>query len=258
MNKKTLTVLATLLMIGSAFALTASEAKQLWLDTKSASIEAQATHRQAKLDYAANTSPENNQAVIDTGKIVLNAALDEVEAWLNWKNLEVEENPGVPDYISEAIQSDVEENLGVIDSLRIEVDAIQNRLGLGVVFLRMIGRYVELLGDVARNSGAMWSYIVENRSAIVSNWESTLRTQALAMTNNTEVIAKLDLARAEIDSADTNIANAKTQYELISVPGTPLINFANGNNYLRIARGDLVSAAGYLKQALILMVGGST
>jgi len=242
-------------MIGSAFALTASEARQLWLDAKSASIDAQATHRQAKVDYAANASPENNQAVIDTGKDVLDAALDEVETWLNWKNLEATKNPEVPAYIKESIQSDVTDNLATINDLRSEVDAIETRLGMGIVFLRMIGKYAELLADVAHNSGLMWSYIVSNRTVTVANWETELRAIA---GGDAEVIAKLDLAKTAIESAETNVANAEAQYELISVPGTPLINFANGNNYLRIARAELVTAAGYLRQALVLLLGGSS
>ncbi|MDT8357278.1 MAG: hypothetical protein RQ758_02100 [Methanomicrobiaceae archaeon] len=77
----------------TANAITSREAKQAWYEAKETSSDAQAAHRQTKVAYAADKTPENEQRVIDTGKDALHAALDEAEAWLVWKDLEVEENP---------------------------------------------------------------------------------------------------------------------------------------------------------------------
>ncbi len=249
--RKQIIAASLLIMIGSAFAMTASEAKQDWLSKKQASIQAQADYRTARLDYAANNTPENNQAVIDTGKASLNAALDEAAAWLVWKNLEASENPLVPDSIKESISSDVEINLVTITDLRAEVDAVDNRFEMGVVFLRMVGKYFELLADVARNSGSMWVYVMENKLATISAYEASLREIAV---NNSAAIELLDSAKSLIDSASDNINNAADEYASISIPGTPLIDFANGNSYLRIAQGNLISAVGYIRQAYRLVV----
>jgi len=235
---------------------TASEAKQDWIDAKQASLEAQQAHQDAKVTWASDQTAENNQAVIDTGKDALNAALDEAEAWLLWKDLEAQENPEIPDELKQGISDDVDKNLDVIEELRTDVEGIDNRLELGVVYLKMVGKYLELLTDVARNSGFMWVHIANEKADTVEEYETTLRNAAEDMDNNEEIIAKLDLARDELDNARENIDNAEAEYEQVLLPGTPLIKFSNGNNYLRIARGNLISAHGYLNQAYNLMVAG--
>ena len=139
-----------------------SGSKQAWLSAKQATKTADAAHRQAKLDYATNKTPENEQKVIDTGKTLLQNGLNEVEEWLLWKNTEAEEDSRVPDSIKNAIASDVEKNLAKIENFRTEVDGVTSQFQLGVVFLKMIGAYLELLTDVARNTGAMWVNIGNN------------------------------------------------------------------------------------------------
>ncbi|AKB84249.1 hypothetical protein [Methanococcoides methylutens] len=237
-------------------ALSASEAKQDWHDAKQASVEAQAEHRDAKIDWAADKTEENNQRVIDTGKDALHAALDEVEAWLIWKDLEVEENPNIPDDLKETIQEDVDINLGKIDELRSEVDAVENRFQLGVVFLKMVGSYFELVSDVARNSGFVWVHTANEHADTLEEYELKLREAAEDMDDNELIIEKLDMARVEIEDARENIDNAEEQYDQVRIPGQPLIKFSNGNNHLRIARGNMLSAHRNLNEAYGLMVRG--
>jgi hypothetical protein len=233
-------------------ALTASEARQEWRDAKDVSRDAQETHREAKIKHAGDKTAENEQEVVDTGKVVLNAALDEVEAWLVWKNLEAEENPDVPEDIKQAIKDDVDANLDKIDELREDVDGITNRLELGLVFLKMVGKYVELLADVGRNSGAMWVHIANTRADTIEDYEEKLRDS----TDDADVIELLDNAKDELEIARRNIDNAEDTYKLVKVPGTPLIKFAEGNNYLRNARLNLINAHKHLNQAYREMVRG--
>ncbi|WP_440952902.1 hypothetical protein [Methanococcoides sp. FTZ1] len=237
-------------------ALSASEAKQEWHDAKQASIEAQQAHRDAKIQWAADKSEENNQKVIDTGKEALHAALDEVEAWLIWKDLEVEENPDIPDDLKETIQEDVDTNLVKIDELRADVDGVENRFQLGAVFLKMVGSYFELVSDVARNSGFVWVHTANEHADTLEEYETKLREAAEDMDDNEMILEKLDMASAEIEDARANIDNAEEEYEQVRIPGQPLIKFSNGNNYLRIARGNMLSAHGYLNEAYGLMVRG--
>ncbi|WP_445474266.1 hypothetical protein ACT9XH_07705 [Methanococcoides methylutens] len=252
-----LLVLAMLLLQPIAVtALSASDAKQDWYDAKQASVEAQAEHRDAKIEWAADKTEENNQKVIDTGKDALHAALDEVEAWLIWKDLEVEENPDIPDDLKESIQEDVDTNLVKIDELRADVDGVENRFQLGAVFLKMIGSYFELVSDVARNSGFVWVHTANEHADTLEDYEAKLRDAAKDMDDNELIIEKLDMAKAEIEDARKNIDNAEEQYEEVRIPGQPLIKFSNGNNYLRIARGNMLSAHRNLNEAYGLMVRG--
>jgi hypothetical protein len=238
-------------------ALTASEAKQAWIAAKEASRKAQEAHRKANIDWAASKTDENNQKVIDTGKAALQAALNEVEAWLTWTDLEVKENPEIPENLKATIHNDVTANLAKIDVLRGEVDAVGNRIQLATVFLKMIGKYIELVTDVARNTGLVWVHIAETYADTVEDYEAELRTAAKGASNESDVLAKLDQARSDLDKARTNIGLAEAEYTLVKLPGNPILKFANGNNYLRIARNDLLAAHASIKQAYLLLAGTS-
>lgn len=179
-----LLMLGLLLMQPIASAVSdASEAKQEWLDAKQKSLDAQEAHLDAKVAWAADKTDENNQAVIDTGKDSLNAALDEAEAWLIWKDLEAQENSEIPDELKQSISDDVDENLQVIDELRTDVDSIENRLELGVVYLKIVGKYLELMTDVAKNSGYMWVHIANEKADTTEEFEAKIRDAAEGMDN---------------------------------------------------------------------------
>ena len=238
-------------------ALTASEAKQAWIAAKEASRTAQEAHRKANIDWAASKTDANNQRVIDTGKVVLNAALDEAEAWLTWTDLEVKENPEIPEDLKTTIHKDVTTNLAKIDVLRGEVDAVVNRIQLATVFLKMIGKYFELVTDVARNTGLVWVHIADTYADAVDDYEAELRTAAKGASNENAILAKLDQARSDLNKARTNIGLAEAEYLLVKLPGNPILKFANGNDYLRIARNDLLAAHSSIKQAYHLLAGTS-
>ncbi len=233
-------------------ALTASEAKQEWRDLKQVSKDKKQIHRDAKIEYAAEKTEENKQNIIETGKDVLNSALDEAEAWLNWKDLEAEENSEIPADIKDLIKEDVEKNLEKVDGLRSDVDGIENQLELGLVFLKMVGKYFELIADVARNTGKMWVHIANEKIGTIEDYESKLREE----TDDENIIAKLDAAKEDIEEAQSNVDKAESSYEEVVTPGTPLIKFAEGNNYLRTARTNLLSAHRNLDQAYKMMLRG--
>ena len=258
MKKQLVTILLiTLILLQPlhVLALTSSEAKQEWYDAKQSSREAQQVHRDANIAWATNKTEENNQKVIETGKEALHRALDEAESWLIWRNLEVEENPGIPENLKQAIQSDVESNLAKIDELHMDVDEVDNRLELGLVFLKIIGKYFELLADVARNTGFVWVHIVSTYADTVEEYEAEIREAAQVVEDNEAILEKLDEALTDLESARSNIDNALEEYEQVTIPGNPLLKFANGNQYLRIAKNDLIGAQRSLKEAFRLLVG---
>jgi hypothetical protein len=245
---------ATLPQVVVAF--TANDARQDWYEAREESREAQEEHRAAKVAWAADKTPEKNQQVVDTGKAVLHAALDEAEAWLIWKNRDAEENPELPEELVQTIGEDVANNLARIDALRDEVSAIGNQFELGIVSLKMIGKYIELLTDVARDTGLIWVHMMNVHAETAETYEEELRQAAEGMPDNAAVIAKLDQARAEIQLAGQNIDAANGEYAQVRLPGSPMIRFSNGNNYLQIARGNLLVAHGYLNEAYVLMASG--
>jgi len=256
--KKTVLIISMiallLFQISAVCALSSSEARQDWLEAKQTRFETDAKHKQAKLDYAAEKTPENDQAVIDTAKEVLDATLDEAEAWLIWKKIEAQENPNVPDDIQNSIITDVEVNLAKIDDLRTDVENINTRADIGIVFLKMIGAYVELLTDVARNTGAMWVYIGEALITTAEDYEAKLRSTAEELENNDEIINKLNLAKSELETAKNKVNIAEAAYKKVIIPGTPLIKFAEGNNYLRQAKTNLDNATRQLIHAFNLII----
>ena len=76
------------------------------------------------------------------------------------------------------------------------------------------------------------------------------------MENNGEVLAKLDAAKSSLAEARSNVGKAEASYNQVVLPGTPLIKFAEGNGYMRVARTNLLSALASLQQAYDLMMRG--
>ena len=54
----------------------------------------------------------------------------------------------------------------------VETYAVETRLELGITFLQMIGKYVELLTDVARNAGMVWVHIGNTRADTIADYEA--------------------------------------------------------------------------------------
>ncbi|MFA5188802.1 MAG: hypothetical protein WC460_05570 [Patescibacteria group bacterium] len=225
-----------------------------WLNAKSRTISAQAVYKQAQADYKADKTPINEQKLISATKDVLNAALNEVEAWLKWKNNEAKNNPDAPADIKNDIESDVNKNLAKIADFRIEVSGITTQAQAGIVFLKMAVAYLELLTDVARNTGAMWVEIGKKQISQSSNYEVKLRVAAEKISNSSEIIRILDSAKGKITEAQNNVNLAESAYKVVKLPGTPLIKFNAGNNYLRLARSNLLEANSELLFALKLLL----
>ncbi len=254
--KKFLLSAITLIFLMQSLSLTALAAgtRQDWLNAQQTRIQADADYKKAQADYQADKTPANEQKVVDTAKDVLNAALDEAEAWLNWKNTEAQNNADVPNDIKNNIANDVNKNLAKIQDFRTEVAGINTRLEVGIVFLKIVGAYVELLTDVARNTGSMWVYIANNRIDKAEDFEAKLRQAAAKIDDNTEILNKLDLAKTELADAQTNVNTAENAYKEVKIPGTPLIKFAEGNNNLRQAQSHMLKAMEQLLAALKLIM----
>lgn len=258
MNRKIAVFLVMLILLQGipVYALTPDEAKELWLDSRQISREKRENYVNARLAFNSDKSLENRNRVVDTGKETLHASLNEAEAWLIWKRLEVNESVVVSQELKKEINNDVINNLNKIDKLRKDVDSITNQIELGVVFTKMVVNYLELVTDVARNSGKAWVQIGNNLIDLGEKYEKLLRSVAEKMNDNQEIIGFLDSAKSDLDNARKNINNAEESFKKVVLPGQPLINFAQGNNYLNIARTNLISAHSNLELAYVLIVRG--
>ncbi|MBU0929573.1 MAG: hypothetical protein KJ623_00700 [Nanoarchaeota archaeon] len=243
-----------LIQIVAVTALNSSDAKKEWQQSKQNSLEMQQKYNEAKIKFAGDQSEENKQAVVDSGKDVLNAALDEVSSWLEWKKIEADESNDITDDLRNTIKNDIEKNNAKIAELRTDVAGVNNQVGLGLVFLKMIGKYTELLTDVARDSGKILVYKGNKYLDTADNYESKLRESAEKISDNQDIISKLNVAKAELNEARLNVNKAEASYEQVTLPGTPLIKFAEGNNYMRTARMNLISAMSNLNSAYNLMI----
>ena len=236
-----------------ALAAGVADTRQEWLQAQQTRIAADATYKQAQIDYRASKTPENDKEVVDTAKALMNAALDEAAAWLRWKDAEAQGDPRVPAEIRNAISADVAANLQKIVGYRADVAAIQAQIQIPGVFLKLVGGYTGLLTDVARNSGALWAAIGTSWVETASTYATKLRTAAADVSDNAEILAALDAADAAIAKARTNVAAAKDAYALVRLPGTPFIKFAQGNASLRLAQTQLLEAQAQLVRAFTLI-----
>jgi len=248
MRQKTSAIILAIILftqIIAVSALSTGDAKNEWLNLKQISKEKRELYRDAKTDFAAYNSEVNKQDIINTGKETLHAALNEAEAWLIWKELVAKENSQIPANLKSAIESDVETNLGKINGLRSEVDSITDRLDLGIVFLKMIGKYSELITDVARNNGLVLVYRANLRIESLESFEGKLR----AVAKDTDSNEELDLALLSIQEAKSNIEKSKNAYNKVIIGGTPLIKHAEANSYLGVARVNMLEAHSHLTVA---------
>jgi hypothetical protein len=256
MKKVLIVFLIAMLLLDVVSALTASEAKSAWQGAKKLTLPAKAEYSDAKIVWAADRTPEKDKEVVDTGKNLLNVTLDEAKAWLIWKNLEAEEMVGVPQVLIDTIKLDVDTRIKDIDRLREDINDVRNQFDLGVVFVRMIGKYMGLVTDVARDSGKMWAQVADTYGDRIGEYENKLRTVTESIPNNKAMLAKLDAVDSEVEKARQNIREANTAYDKVRLTGTPLLSFAEGNSYLSAAKTNLLSAQIYLGQAYDLMARG--
>jgi len=239
-------ILGLLIAMPIVAAASVAEARLDWLESKEESIEARQEHREAKLKYQGNKTDENEQAVVDTGKESLHAALNEAEAWLEWKDVAAEENPWISDDLKEEIQNDVDINLEKIDELREDVDAIDTKGELFVVWLNMVGKYGELLTDVARNNGKAWVEMAEERIERMEEYEAKLREAA---GDDEDILDDLDEVLDELEKAEKNLGYAEVEYGSVTVGHNPIVNFHEGNQRMRSVRLNLQNAHVNLRQA---------
>jgi hypothetical protein len=242
------------LQTSNALAISDSSAKQDWLAGMKARVAKEEIHLTAKNTYKDDSSEENNQEVIKTGRELLAAVLDEVDYWLIWQKVKAENNSQVSSELQRKILDDVEKNQLKVEGLQKEVSEIDNRIELGVVFIKMIGSYLDLLTDVARNSGLAWVEVGYRLISVGVDYENKLREATEDIEDSAGIISKLDEAKTKLSEALEHVKVANGYYEKVKVPGQPLKNFTNGNVEIRNARNSLLSANQLLIESFKLIL----
>jgi len=253
--KKFIAFALLLLCVGVVSAVTIGEARNSWLNAKEMSVAAAAEYFAAKTTYNTDPTEENKQEMTEDGKALLNAALDEAEAWLVWRDVVAQESDVISDELKADISTDVATNIAKISALRTEVDSVDTLLNLGVTYLKILGKYSELIADVAKNVGKSWCEEVGIIAGKLEDYESKLRAIADTLEENTDIIAQIDDAKSELSTARANLNSAKGRYNEIKYPGTPLLKFAEGNSNLNAAKANLLEAQIALTTANNLIAG---
>jgi len=242
-------ILGLMLMMPIVAALSLNEARQEWRDLKDVSRGKRVAHRENEQRFQGDKSPENDAATVESGKESLHAALNEAESWLVMKDIEAGENKHMPDDLKERIQEDVDRNLATIDELRSDVDGTENRLGVGIVWLKTVGKYIELTVDVSRNSGLAWVHVANEHANRIEDYQNKLRVAAEKIDNNEAILEELDNANVNLEEARTQINEAERYYNKVEIGNTPLVNYGEGNQHLREGRQKLIDANVNIRQA---------
>lgn len=240
----------------AVLAISSSDAKRLWESAKRETQQKREEYRNAKIDFATNQNYEHRQRVVKTGKELLHATLNEAEAWLIWKEAEVNESSFVSEKLKTDVRNDVDTNLAKVDGLKEDVDDVTNQIELGVVFIKMVVGYTELVTDVARNSGKMFVEVGNELIDKAEDYEVKLRAAAEMKEDNDDIMMVLDAVKKDLAEAQTNVNQAELAYKGVVLPGTPLLQFSKGNNYMRTAKTNLISAHANLERAYLLLLGG--
>ena len=246
MKKQLIIMFIFAILLLQVVAASPGEAKSNWLELKDVSKEMKSAYKDAQKEFKNNKTDENKQILVDAGKDLLNAGLDEAEAWLLWKQIQVAEDPKAPEDLAQKIQEDITKNLDKIEGLRTKVDNVGNQLQLGLVFIEMVVEYRSLIADVSNNMGNAFIHKANEMLETANAMEEKLRELA---EGNEKAISYLDEAKADLESAQSHVGEADTNYDSIKVPGKPLVDFHQGNIHLREAKQDFVSAHQNMKKA---------
>lgn len=229
-----------------------ASAKAAWQAAKDTRIVDIGAYRDAQMSYAKSKSSADELTLVTATQAALNAILDEANAWLEWKGTEADESQVSAD-LKATVKADVAKNEAKVQALRGDVGVANTRAKTAAAFLKMVGSYVDLQVDVARDIGLVWTDEAKARLAKLEDYESKLRAAAAGTANETAIVAALDQAKGDIDSASAKIDAAAAAYKAVVTPGTPFAKFAEGNADMREARKDMLDAADELQQALRLL-----
>ena len=227
---KLLVLLVLIAMFSSVVYADLNDAKQKWLDAKAYHEQTKIEWREAQQLVTANNTPENVQNVIAKAKISLNAGLDAAIAFFEFhkEKLEAED---ISDSLKSTIRSDLDKNIGIAEGLKLDVDAIDSRLEVGLVSLKIFDKYLNLLVDVMRDTGLAYIEKSNDRYDRLSEMRTKLESK-IPESRKAEFESALNDIDSHLREAKTNLDNAEAKYKSIIQKQGSGIAFAEGNKLL--------------------------
>ena len=227
---KLLVLLVLIAMFSSVVYADLNDAKQKWLDAKAYHEQTKIEWREAQQLVTANNTPENVQNVIAKAKISLNAGLDAAIAFFEFhkEKLEAED---ISDSLKSTIRSDLDKNIGIAEGLKLDVDAIDSRLEVGLVSLKIFDKYLNLLVDVMRDTGLAYIEKSNERYDRLSEMRTKLESK-IPESRKAEFENALNDIDSHLREAKTNLDNAEAKYKSIIQKQGSGIAFAEGNKLL--------------------------
>jgi len=227
---KLLVLLVLIAMFSSVVYADLNDAKQKWLDAKAYHEQTKIEWREAQQLVTANNTPENVQNVIAKAKISLNAGLDAAIAFFEFhkEKLEAED---ISDSLKSTIRSDLDKNIGIAEGLKLDVDAIDSRLEVGLVSLKIFDKYLNLLVDVMRDTGLAYIEKSNDRYDRLSEMRTKLESK-IPESRKAEFENALNDIDSHLREAKTNLDNAEAKYKSIIQKQGSGIAFAEGNKLL--------------------------
>ena len=228
--KRLLILLILIAMFSSVAYADLSDAKQKWLDAKAYHEQTKIEWREAQQLVNLNNTPENVQNVIAKAKVSLNAGLDAAIAFFEFhkEKLEAED---ISDSLKSTIRSDIDKNIGVAEGLKLEVDAIDSRLEVGIVSLKIFDKYLNLLVDIMRDTGLAYIEKSNGRYDRLSEMRTKLESK-IPESRKAEFESALNDIDNHLKEAKANIDNAEAKYKSIIQKQGSGIAFAEGNKLL--------------------------
>ena len=247
---KKLFLIAVVLLLFSSFAFADLESARLkWLEAKETHLGLQQEWRQAQLLVAANNTQENIENVIEKAKAALNAGLDEAIAFFEFHKEKLT-SADVSDELKATIESDLNKNIDVAEGLKDDVNAITTRAEVGVVSLKIIDAYLNLLVDVMRDTGLVFVEKANLRVEKLEEFRDTLQEKVdIAPEDKKEDLDKLmESLNVHIDEAKSAIDSAEEAYNSITKKEGSRIAFEKGNTLIRQSRSHMVLAFQDIRQ----------
>lgn len=253
-SMKKLSILFILLVVFSSIAYAdLNYAKQKWIDDvvyhEKTKIEWQAAQ---KLVAESNT-PENVQNVIDKAKISLNAGLDAAIAFFEFQKEKLT-GVDISENLKDIIRNDLDENIGVAESLKTDVGNIKTRLEVGLVTLKIVDKYLDLLVDVMRDSGLVFVEKADNRYDKLNNFRDKVESK-IPEGKEDDYKDLLDKVESNMNEAKSNIDGAEAKYKSIIQKQGSRIAFQEGNNLIRQSNQNMKLAFENLRLIVIKLRG---
>lgn len=251
---RNISIVFVLLVVFSSMVFAHGDLKQEWIDAKAVHKEARDVWKEAQVLVNSVNTPENVRNVIDKAKISLNAGLDEAIAYFEFQKDKLLDSD-ISDDLKVVIQADIDNNLGIANDLKNDVAGITTRLQIGIVTLKIVDKYLDLLVDIMRDTGLVFVEKGNNRHDKLDNFRDRIESNIPA-DSKSDYQELLDKIENNMNEAKSNINSAEAKYKSITQKQGSGVAFREGNNLMRQSNQNMKLAFENLRLIVIRLRGG--